>query len=159
MSKLTLVSKISEELGVSTAKAAKLVDDLGADLADDLATTADESTIVGSKWWKRGAVGGTAGGAGLLAWRQQDIARLKAETANRQSSLEAAKMLAELDLGADKKRSLAAALLGQAANPGGGGGGGGDGGGGGLLGGDIQTTLVLLVVVAFALRYTLGDDD
>lgn len=152
MGKLSLATKLADELGVSAAKARKFVDDVGADMADDVTQAADEGTTLGDKWFKRTAAVGAAGGGGALAWRQQDIEQLQAANNRQQTSLDAAQWLADSDLSPELKKQLAKDLV---KNSNGGNQNGGNQDGGGLIPGDIQTTLVLVIVMVVVLKFAL----
>ena len=74
MGKFSLATKLSDELGVSFAKASRFVDDVGLPTAK---ATLDEAIAAGSRtvsdWWKPATVSGVLVGGGALAWRQQDL--------------------------------------------------------------------------------------
>jgi hypothetical protein len=164
MGKLTLASKLADELAVSTGKAKRAVDDLGADnvrrLLDDVQQNG--SSRLPSGWRKgvlaTGAVSGAAGG-GALAWRQQDV--WQAEAAARESEAragrsenyaEAMKWIVESDLPADMKREFARGASATARSPNSS---GGDDGDGGVLPDDPVTLIILLIVLALVLKYAL----
>ncbi|AAY24956.1 head protein [Haloarcula hispanica virus SH1] len=161
MGKFALASRLADELGSSVDETIRFVDEVGVQPARSML---DEAAQSGSRtvqnWWKPATAVGVVGGGGALAWRQQEIDQARAIANQQKSYTSAAREVMQSDLSPEAKRELVNQLnengpaSGQNKN-----GGGGDDGGGGLLGGDIQTTLVLLIVVAFALRYTLGDDD
>jgi hypothetical protein len=163
MGKLTLASKLADELAVSTGKAKRAVDDLGADnvrrLLDDVQQNGSSRLPSG---WRKGvlataAVSGTAGG-GALAWRQQDV--WQAEAAARESEAragrsenyaEAMKWIVESDLPADMKREFARGASATARSPSSNGG----GDDGGVLPDDPVTLIILLIVLALVLKYAL----
>ncbi|AGC65551.1 head protein [Haloarcula hispanica virus PH1] len=160
MGKFALASRLADELGTSVSKASRFVDEVGAPAARN---TIDEAAQAGSrtvsKWWKPTAAVGTIGTGGALAWRQQDLSQARAIADQQQDYTAAVESIMDSDLPPERKREMVDALNQNAPASGENKNGGNDGGDGGLLGGDLQTTLVLLIVVAFALRYTLGDDD
>jgi hypothetical protein len=161
MGKLTLASKLADELAVSTGKAKRAVDDLGADnvrrLLDDVQQNGSSRLPSG---WRKGvlataAVSGTAGG-GALAWRQQDV--WQAEAAARESEAragrsenyaEAMKWIVESDLPADMKRQFARGASATARSP------SSNGEDGGVLPDDPVTLIILLIVLALVLKYAL----
>jgi hypothetical protein len=161
MGKLTLASKLADELAVSTGKAKRAVDDLGADnvrrLLDDVQQNGSSRLPSG---WRKGvlataAVSGTAGG-GALAWRQQDV--WQAEAAARESEAragrsenyaEAMKWIVESDLPADMKREFARGASATARSP------SSNGEDGGVLPDDPVTLIILLIVLALVLKYAL----
>lgn len=161
MGKFSLASKLADELGKSTEEAMRFVDEVGAPRArsvlDEAASGASRTV---SNWWKPAAATGGIVGGGALAWRQQDLEQARAIANQQQDYTSAVQGIMESDLPPERKQELIDQLNESApasgTNPNNQGGGGG---GGGLLGGDMQTTLILLVVLAFAFRYTLGDDE
>lgn len=154
MSKLSLALKLSDELGVTVAKAQKYIDDVGMDLArksvDNATSTADN--LVSSNWWKV-AAGGTAIGGTAYAFKQAEVEQAKAIAEQNAASGDAIADIMDSDMSPKAKKALVESLLNSTDT-----GNGGDGGGG-LLPGDAQTTIILLIVLVVALRYTLGGDD
>jgi len=163
MGKLTLATRLADDLGTSVAEASRFVDDVGASRARGLIDEASGGGRV-SNWWKAGA-GGTAIGGGALAWREQDVRRAEAMASQQQSYGDALTTLVEADLPPDVKQSLAASLAEQGAGSAGGGSSGGDGGDsqpddGGLVPDDPQTLIILVIVLVFVLKFALeGGDD
>lgn len=162
MGKLSLATKLADELGSSVDEAMRFVDEVGAPAArntvDELAGGASRTV---ENWWKPVAGTGAVVGGGALAWRQQDIMQAKAIASQQQDYSSAVESIMASDLSPEAKRELLQKLNqsspASGTNPNNQG--GNNGGDDGLLGGDTQTTLVLLIVVAFALKYTLGDDE
>jgi hypothetical protein len=165
MGKLTLAGKLADELAVSTGKAKRAVDDLGADnvrrLLDDVQQNG--SSRLPSGWRKgvlaTGAVSGAAGG-GALAWRQQDVwqaqaaaREAQARTARSENYAEAMKWIVESDLPADLKRQFAKGASATANSPNNGS--GDNSGDGGLVPDDPQTLIILIIVLALVLKYAL----
>jgi hypothetical protein len=163
MGKFSLAARLADEAGTSLSKSKRFVEEVGAPkverLLDDAAQSGS-STV--EKWWKPALGAGAIGGGGALAWRQQELETARSIADQQQGYTEAVTSIMDSDLSPEKKRNLVDSLISNSpssgSNTGGGGGAGGGDGGGGLLGNDIQTTIVLMVVLAFALRYTLGDE-
>ena len=151
MSKLTLATRLADELGVSIQNASQFVDDVGAPTARralDEAVAAGSRTV--SDWWKPVTAGGVLVGGGALAWRQQDLEQARAIAAQQQDYSSALASIMESDLSPEAKRELVVNLSERASGdatkskP-------------GLLGSDIQTTLILLVVLVFVLKFGLEE--
>lgn len=158
MGKFQLATSLADELGTSVGKASRFIDEVGAPAArDTLDEAAEGASRTVENWWKPAAVGGGLIGGGGLAWRQQNIEQAEAIASQQQDYSEAIRSIMESDLSPEQKRQMVQGLNDNA--PAGNGGDGGDGDDGGLLGNDLQITLVMLVVLAFAFRYTLGDDQ
>jgi len=164
MSKITLAARMADELGTSTAKAARFIDDIGRDeaaaLVDDAASKSDE--LLPSGWAKpAAAVGGTgaAVGGGALVYREQDVRRAEALADQRQAYGEAMKNIIEADLPADLKRQLAQGAARTSAKnsdqfgP--------DAGNedGGIIPDDPQTLIVLIIIMALVLKYALENEN
>lgn len=151
MSKLTLATKLADELGVSIQKASQFVDDVGAATARK---ALDEALAAGSRtvtdWWKPVTAGGVVVGGGALAWRQQDLEQARTIAAQQQDYSSALAAIMESDLSPEAKRELVVNLSERGpgnqsdSQP-------------GLLGGDVQTTIILLVVLVFVLKFGLEE--
>jgi hypothetical protein len=164
MGKLSLATRLADEIGSSTDEAMRFIDEVGMERARSVVDEAAESASkTVENWWRPTAIGGTLVGGGALAWRQQDLEQAQALANQQQDYTSAVQAIMESDLPPEKKQEMIDQLLNNApasgGNNGNGGDDGGDDGGGGLLGTDVQTTIVLLVVLAFAFRYTLGGDE
>jgi len=167
MSKLSIATRLADEIGVSISKARRFVDDVGSDAAtrslDELASGADDGLTATQKAALTG--GGVVTAGGLLyrqqsIWSDQAISDKEAADAEQAETYsDALQVLLESDLPADQRRQLITDLnerrnkdaendkSEEKAND------------SGLLGSEVQMTLVLLIVVAFALKFTLGSDD
>lgn len=159
MGKLTLASKLADELGKSTGEAMRFVDDVGVSAARN---TLDEAASAGSrtveKWGKRVLGIGAVGGGGALAWRQQDLSQAKQIASQQQDYSEAVKAIMDSDLPPEKKRELIEQLNKDAPASGQNKDDGGDDGGDNPFK-DAQTTIILVIVMIFVLKFALGGDD
>lgn len=158
MSKAKLAVRLADELGTTTAKAQRFISDVGASRARRLMnSTGGGATVHVGSYWKPVVTTGGLAGAGGLAWRQQDIQKLKAETEAARTDLEVLQALAENeDLSAEQKSALTEELMRRLA--GGGGGGGDDGDGSDPFDLDssfknVQLTLGLVIVAVIALKF------
>lgn len=150
MGKFSLATKLSDELGVSFAKASRFVDDVGLSTAR---ATFDEAIAAGSRTvsdlWKPATAGGLIIGGGTLAWRQQDLEQARTIAAQQKEYSSALASIMEADLSPAVKRELVRALRNSVPSD------DSNEPNESLLGGDIQTTIVLLVVLVFALKFGL----
>lgn len=155
MGKYSLVDDLAKALDTSTDKAARWVDDLGANRADEVAQTADEGGQVIGDWWKPVAATGGLAGGGALVWRQQDIQRAKAIADQQDDYSTTVEKILASDMTPARKRELIDQINSE--SPAAGSNKNNDGGG--LFGGGgIEQTLILIVVIGLVLRYTLGSD-
>lgn len=155
MGKISLATRMADELGVSVQKASRFIDDVGASKARQ---TLDEVAAQGSKtvakWLKPATLGAGAVGGGALVWRQQDVAHARALAEQQQNHADAVRDIIESDLPPDLKRQMLEDASNAASS-------GGDDGGDGptsFIPDDPQTLIILIIVMAIVLKTTLGDD-
>lgn len=160
MSKIKLATKLADDLGVTTSKASRLIDDIGASraqsLADDLGSFGG-STI--KKWAAGGTLAGGTVGGGALVWREQDVRKAKALAEQQQSYADTVAKIADSDLPPELKKQLVDDATGQAKNGGGGSDDGSDDGGDSPIPDNPQTLIILMIVMIFALKFGLEGDD
>lgn len=156
MGKISLATRLADELGVSVQKASRFVDDVGASRARQ---TVDEVAAQGSKtvakWLRPATIGAGAIGGGALVWRQQDVAQARALADQQQNYADAVRQVIESDLPPDLKRQMLEDASSAASTSGGDDGGSGPGG---IIPDDPQTLIILIIVMAIVLKTTLGDD-
>lgn len=163
MGKLSLATRLADEIGVTVERASRFIDDVGPDEASrflDEAAQGSDTRKLPSGWWKPTlAVGGTGAalGGGALLWRQQDVERARAIAEQGKNYQDTLEMVVKSDLPPDLKRKLARGAASAAPGGGGGGRGGGDGG---VIPDDPATLIVLVIVMAIVLKFALdGGDD
>jgi hypothetical protein len=107
MGKLSIATKLSDELGIALTKARKFVDDIGGSKAqkalDELGSAG--SRAVGDYLKPATVLVGGAGG-GYLVWRQQTVAQARALSEQASSYNDAVQAIAESDLPPDVKEAL-----------------------------------------------------
>jgi len=164
MGKLSVATKLADELGKSVDEAYRFVDEVGVKsakaAADDVAEAGSRTV---SKWWKPAAGVGAIGGGGAIAWRQQNLERAKAIARQEASMSDSVASIMDSDLPPDKKQELLRELLNASPsnnnNDDDGGGGPFSDLFGGLFGGGIQQTLALVLVVILALNFALDGGE
>ncbi|EFW90462.1 hypothetical protein ZOD2009_19138 [Haladaptatus paucihalophilus DX253] len=156
MGKLEVAMKLSDELGVTAAKAMRYIDDVGLSTAakslDEAAKLGDEAVEIG---WKPIAAVGSVGaiGSGALIWQHQDVQKAKAIAGQKQAASDTLSNIVDSDLPPSLKQEMANQFL-KTQTPDSNDSNGASGG----LFDDMQTTIVALVVLAFVLKFTLGDE-
>lgn len=107
MGKLSLATKLADELGIAVSKAQRFVDDIGGSKAqrvvDDLGSVG--SRTVGGYLKPATVLVGGAGG-GYLVWRQQNVATARALSEQASSYNDAIRSIAESDLPPEVKEAL-----------------------------------------------------
>lgn len=156
MSKLAIATRLADELGTTTAKAKRFVEDIGGDkasrLVDDLSSTG--SRAVGDYAGPAVLTGGAVGG-GYLIWRQQDVEKARALAEQSQSYNDAVTSIVESDLPPALKEELVDSATKAAKDR--------NGGGEGTtsfldnLFGDPLKMVFALVIVIVVLQFVLQD--
>jgi len=156
MSKLSIATRLADELGVGLNKAKRFVEDVGGDRASQVA---DELGSSGSRSIgdfvrpSTLAVGGIGGGA--LLWRQQDVETARALAEQSSSYNDAVRSIVESDLPPELKKELINDATNAAENR-------NDGGGGpsvDLLDGGPMKMILLIVIVSVVLREAIGGGE
>lgn len=156
MSKLAIASRLADEIGTTTAKAKKFVEEIGGDkasrLVDDLSSAGSRS--VGAYATPAVLTGGTLGG-GYLIWRQQDVEEAKALAEQSSSYNDAIQSIVESDLPPALKEELTDSATSAAKSRQG----GGEGTSSFLdqIFGDPLKMVFALVIVIVVLQFVLQD--
>lgn len=118
MAKSKLVTKLADEIGTTTTRARRFIDDVGPGRAERLADEAAQADESAQFPWKPAlaGVGVTGVGAGTLYWREQDVRKAKAAAEEAQSYEDSIKKIVESDLPPEMKQQLAESASQAAAN-------------------------------------------
>lgn len=157
MSKLDIATRLADEIGTTTTRAKRFVEDIGGDrasqLADDLAGSGSRS--VGDFVTPAVVAGGGIGG-GYLVWRQQDVETAQALAEQASSYNDAVRSIAESNLPPDMKEELINQASEQAENRNSGDGSGSNGFLDSIFNDPIKMVFALVLMLAF-LQYVLAD--
>lgn len=165
MSKFKIVSKLADELGTTTSKASRFVDDVGADNAQKVIDDIGDGGKATADWLTPKKVGAAVGagaiGGGALAWRQQDVAQAKNLAEQAESYEQSIKSIMDSNLPPEMKKKLVENAGENTGN---------DGGNGNddekswwekiiPEGNDPMSMVLMVVIVAIVLRTVLEGDE